>query len=159
VFIVVANNDAVSREIMIQKGAVANSSKSAMMLYRPYHLCGAETAMSILCAGLLQVPTGSAELLPRVDIVATAARDFRAGETLGSPGTLGWNRDLRASLVPAFPLTDDGPVPFFMLEGNRLTKDVLTGTTITLDTIAPPADSALWSLRRQQDAHFLKRTR
>jgi predicted homoserine dehydrogenase-like protein len=155
VFIVVANDDAVSREVMIQKGAVANSNGSAMMLYRPYHLCGAETAMSILCAGLLHVPTGSAEVLPYVDIVATTARDFQAGETLGSPGTLGWNRDLRASLVPAFPLSDDGPVPFFMLEGNRLTRDVPAGTTITLDVIAPPSDSALWSLRRQQDAHFM----
>ena len=154
VFIVVANDDAVSREVMIRKGLVANSRRSAMLLYRPYHLCGAETAMSILCAGLLQVPTGSAEVLPRVDIVAMAARDFQADEVLGSPGTLGWNRDLRASMVPAFPLSDDGPVPFFMLEGNQLAKDVPAGTTITLDMIAPPADSALWSLRRQQDAHF-----
>jgi predicted homoserine dehydrogenase-like protein len=127
-----------------------------MMLYRPYHLCGAETAMSILCAGLLQVPTGSAEVLPRVDIVATTARDFRAGEKLGDSGTLGWNRDLRASLVPAFSLSDAGPVPFFMLEENRLTRDVPAGATIALDMIAPPADSALWSLRRQQDAHFAK---
>ena len=40
-------------------------------------------------------------------------------------------------------------------EGNRLTKDVPAGPAIALDVIAPPADSALWSLRRQQDAHFL----
>jgi len=52
VFIVVANEDTVSREVMIRKGTVANSRRSAMLLYRPYHLCGAETAMSILCAGL-----------------------------------------------------------------------------------------------------------
>ncbi len=159
VFVVVANDDAVSREVMIRKGAVANSSQSAIMLYRPYHLCGAETAMSILCAGLLHIPTGSAEVLPCVDIVAATARGFRAGEMLGSSGTLGWNRDLRASLVPAFPLSDDSPVPFFMLEGNRLTKDVPAGTTITLNMIAPPVDSALWSLRRQQDTRFLDKER
>lgn len=155
VFIVVANADPVSRETMIHKGAVANSSGSAILLYRPYHLCGAETAMSILSAGLLHAPTGSAEVRPYVDIVATAARDWKAGETLGSSGTLGWNRDLRAALAPAFPLSATGPVPFFMLEGNRLIEDVPAGTTISLDVIAPPADSALWSLRRQQDAHFL----
>jgi predicted homoserine dehydrogenase-like protein len=91
VFVVVANDDAVSRQTMIKKGAVANSSGTAMMLYRPYHLCGAETAMSILCAGLLQVPTGSAEVLPHVDIVATTARDLRAGEELEDSGTLGWS--------------------------------------------------------------------
>lgn len=157
VFIVVANADAVSRAVMIQKGAVANSSHSAMLLYRSYHLCGAETAMSILCAGLLHVPTGGAQVLPCVDIVATTARDFRSGETLGGSGTLGWNRDLRAALTPAFPLSAAGPAPFFMLEGNCLTKDVPAGTTITLDMIAPPADSALWSLRRQQDAHFMSK--
>jgi predicted homoserine dehydrogenase-like protein len=154
VFVVVANDDAVSREEMIQKGLLANSRRSAMLIHRPYHLCGAETAMSILCAGLLQTPTGSAEVLPRVDIVAAAARDFRAGETLGSPGTLGWDRDLRASLVPAFPLSDAGPAPFFMLEGSRLASDVPAGARITLDVIVPPADLTLWSLRRQQDAHF-----
>jgi predicted homoserine dehydrogenase-like protein len=158
VFIVVANNDAVSREVMIQKGAIANYSRTAMMLYRPYHLCGAETAMSILCAGLLRVPTGSAEVLPHVDIVATTARDFRAGETLGSSGTLGWNRDLRTSLIPGFPLSDHGPVPFFMLEGNRMIKDVPAGATITLDMIAAPVDSALWLLRQQQDKHFFLHT-
>ncbi|MCJ7735820.1 MAG: flagellar biosynthesis protein FlgA [Anaerolineae bacterium] len=154
VFVVVANDDPVSREVMIHKGAIANSSGSAMMLYRPYHLCGAETAMSILCAGLLHVPTGSAEVLPRIDMIATTARDFRAGETLGSSGTLGWNHDLRASLVPTFSLQESSPVPFFMLEGNRLTRNVPVGATITLDMTAVPVDSALWSLRRQQDTHF-----
>jgi predicted homoserine dehydrogenase-like protein len=156
IFIVVANDDPVSRETMLRKGAIASSNESAMLLYRPYHLCGAETAISILCAGLLQIPTGGAEVLPRVDIVATASRDFRAGEILGSAGSLGRDQDLRASLLPAFSLEDGGPVPFYMLEGNRLTKDIAAGTLITLDMIAPPADSALWSLRRQQDAHFLR---
>jgi len=35
-----------------------------MLIYRPYHLCGAETALSVLCAGLLRAPTGAAEILP-----------------------------------------------------------------------------------------------
>jgi predicted homoserine dehydrogenase-like protein len=42
-----------------------------------------------------------------------------------------------------------------MLEGNRLTQDIPAGKTITLDMIALPAGSTLWSLRRQQDAHFV----
>ncbi|MDF1512868.1 MAG: hypothetical protein P1S60_03555, partial [Anaerolineae bacterium] len=154
VFIVVANDDAVSRETMIKKGAIANYNRTAMMLFRPYHLCGAETAMSILCAGLLRVPTGSSEVLPHVDIVATTSSDFKAGEILGSSGSLGWNRDLRASLVPAFPMLGESPVPFFMLEGNQLIKDVPAGTVITQDMISAPIDSTLWTLRRQQDAIF-----
>jgi predicted homoserine dehydrogenase-like protein len=156
VFMVVANADDVSREVMIGKGLIANSRRSAMLLYRPHHLCGAETAMSILCAGLLQVPTGASDVLPWVDMVATTARDMKAGETLGSPGTLGLNRDFRASLVPAFPVSAERPVPFFMLEGRKLKKGVSAGALLTMDHVEMPADSTLFSLRREQDRHFLE---
>ena len=155
VFIVVANADEHSRNVMINKGLIANSRRTAMLIYRPYHLCGAETAMSILCAGLLKVPTGSSVVLPRVDMAAKATRDFRKGEVLGSPGSLGYNRDLRASLIPAASVADNNPLPFFMLESNRLARDVLEGTVITGDMLTPPQDSILWSLRKQQDEHFL----
>ncbi|MBM3235457.1 flagellar biosynthesis protein FlgA [Candidatus Poribacteria bacterium] len=155
VFVVVANDNAHSRNIMIQKGLLANSRKSAMLIYRPYHLCGAETAMSILCAGLLKVPTGSSTLVPRVDMVAKSARDFRAGEILGEkPGSLGLNLELRALLMPAVPITGNHPVPFFMLEGKRLSRDISSGTVITQDMVIPPQDSFLWSLRKQQDEYF-----
>jgi predicted homoserine dehydrogenase-like protein len=156
VFLVVANADAGSREVMIEKGLVANSRRSAMLLYRPYHLCGAETAMSILCAGLLRVPTGATEVLPRVDILATTARDYRAGEALGSPGALGLDHGVKASLVPAFALTDTGPAPFFLLENRRLTQDTPAGTVITMDRVDLPQDSPLLSLRKRQDALFLR---
>ncbi|MGI5916636.1 MAG: hypothetical protein ACOX9A_09340 [Anaerolineae bacterium] len=159
VFIIVHNPDEASRDMMIRKGVIASRNEEALLLYRPYHLCGAETAMSILCAGLLRVPTGSGEILPRVDIIATAARDFKAGEILGSrPGTLGWNRDLRASLVPGYALEDSRPLPFFMLEGNRLAVDVPAGTTITQEMVVSPGEMPLWSLRARQDAHFYRTT-
>ena len=155
VYVVVANDDACSRAVMIQKGLVANSGKTSMLIYRPHHFCGAETAMSILCAGLLGVPTGSAEVLPRIDMVATADRDLEAGEVLGVPGGLGYSPDLRAALAPAFSLAPGGPVPYFMLQGRRLVADVPQGMPVTLDQIERPVDSALWELREQQDAQLL----
>jgi len=155
VFVVVANDNAHSRDIMIQKGLLTNSRKSAMLVYRPYHLCGAETAMSILCAGLLKVPTGSSTLVPRVDMAAKSARSFKAGEILGEkPGTLGLNLELRALLIPTVPIADNHPLPFFMLEGKRLSRDISSGTVITQDMVIPPQDSFLWSLRKQQDEYF-----
>ena len=167
VYIVVANADERSRSIMIQKGLIANSRGTAMLMYRPHHLCGAETAMSVLCAGLLGVPTGSATLLPLVDMIATADRDWAAGEWVGGsrategPRNLGYHPGLRAMMVPGFSLArghgDDTSVPFFMLEGCRLAKDVPCGSMITKDMVESPADSALWELREQQDAHFSDR--
>lgn len=154
VFIVVANADPVSRATMIDKGLHANPARTAMLAYRPYHLCGAETAMSILCAGLLGVPTGSADLRPRVDMAATTTRPFAAGETISRLGGLSYDPDLHASLVPAGPLGPDRPVPFFMLEGARVTQAVSAGTTITGSMVEHPCDSALWSLREEQDRVF-----
>jgi predicted homoserine dehydrogenase-like protein len=155
VYIVVANPDPVSRATMIEKGLYANAEGTAMLAYRPYHLCGAETAMSILCAGLLQTPTGAADLRPRVDMVATPMRAFRAGEIISRPGGLGYDRDLLASLAPAAPLAPDNPVPYFMLEGIQLAVDVPAGTAITGSMVVEPPGSALWALRREQDALFL----
>jgi predicted homoserine dehydrogenase-like protein len=155
VYIVVANADPVSRATMIEKGLYANAAGTAMLAYRPYHLCGAETAMSILCAGLLQTPTGAAELHPHVDLVATTTRAFRAGETISRPGGLGYDSDLPAALAPALPLTPQNPVPFFMLEGIRLAVDVPAGTVITGAMVVEPPGSTLWALRREQDALFL----
>lgn len=152
VFIVVANADKHSRNIMIGKGLIANSRSNAMLIYRPYHLCGAETAMSILCAGLLGVPTGSLEILPRVDMAAKTTRSFKAGESLGN---LSYNEDLRTSLIPAVPLADENPLPFFMLEGNNFAQDVPADIVITKDVIIPPENSILWSLRKKQDEIFL----
>jgi predicted homoserine dehydrogenase-like protein len=154
VYIVVASDDAASREVMIEKGLVANSRQSAMLVYRPYHLCGAETAMSILCAALLGLPTGSSEILPRVDMAARATRDMRAGETLGKTGRLGLDRDVTAFLRTGAPVADGEPLPFFMLEGNRLVVDAPKGTVITTSMVVPPTASVLWSLRRQLDRQF-----
>jgi predicted homoserine dehydrogenase-like protein len=111
--------------------------------------------ISILCAGLLGLPTGARELKPLVDLVCRAGRDFRAGEVIGPAGNSGWNYDLRASLAPGFRVGPGAPMPFFMLEGNRLSGDVPAGSTFTWDRVVTPEGSSLWSLRRQQDDLFL----
>lgn len=157
IFIIVTHKDETTRNKMIQKGLHANQKKTAMLMFRPYHLCGAETAMSILCAGLLRVPTGSANIQPLVDITAWAMRDFKKGETIGvQQGTLafGFSRDFRTVMTPMQPLGEGKPVPFFMLYGNRLAKDIPAGALITCDMIERPKDSVLWMLREQQDALF-----
>jgi predicted homoserine dehydrogenase-like protein len=154
VYIVVTCNNQHAMQAMIRKGLMPNWRGTAGVLYRPYHLCGAETSMSILCAGLLGVPTGGQEVLPHVDIIVEARRNFKAGETFGPTGTTGWNRDFKCSLAPGFPVGPGKPLPFFMLEGNRLAQDVPTGTVFTWDQLEKPTNSALWSLRNQQDNIF-----
>lgn len=155
IFVVVAPGSKHGLDTMIAKGLMPNSRHTAAVAYRPYHLCGAETPISILCAGLLGVPTGAEEPRPLIDIVCRAGRDFRAGEVIGPSGNSGWNYDLRASLAQGFEVRPGAPLPFFMLEGNRLAQDVPAGSAFTWDMLVAPVGSTLWSLRRQQDDHFL----
>jgi len=154
VFMVVKCHNEFAMEKMRRKGFITNFDTSAGVLYRPYHLCGAETAMSILCAGLLGVPTGSMEILPLVDIICIARRDMKKGEIVGPEGNSGWNRDFCCTLSPGIELKQDAPIPFFMLEGNRFATDIPKDAVITLNMVEPPEDSVLWALRQKQDAVF-----
>ena len=152
-FIVVANADPVSRATMIDKGLHANPAGTAMLAYRPYH-CAVPRPPCRFSCGLLGVPTGSADLRPRVDMAATTTRPFAAGETISSPGGLSYDPDLHAAIISGCPLGPDTPVPFFMLGGVRAARDIPAGTTITGSMVEHPQDSALWSLREHQDREF-----
>jgi predicted homoserine dehydrogenase-like protein len=151
VFMVIACENDYSRHILTSKGLIANSRDSTALIYRPYHLCGVETPISLLCAGLLGHPTGATELRPRVDVVARTRVDLKAGCIPGDDHS----PDLQALLRPAQAVQTGTPLPFHMGNGNPLAVDVPAGTVITAEMVAPPLGSTLWSLRVQQDQHFL----
>ena len=151
VFVVVDSASDYARRIMVTKGLIGNRRGSAALVYRPHHLCGVETPLTMLCAALLGAPTGAGELLPRVDVVAHAAEHLAMGEVL--PGD--HSPRLNFLMTPAAPLREGAVLPFHLASGHPLTCDVPAGTPITAAMVAPPADSALWALRREQDAHFL----
>ena len=150
VFIVVSCENDYSRMILTTKGLIPNGRGSTAVIYRPYHLCGVETPISILSAALLNVPTGAATVQPHVDLVAKSNCELKAGTILGG----GHSDDIDAAILPASPIAKDNPLPLSLLTGNRLSRDVTAETLITGEMVDPPSDSLLWSLRRQQDAHF-----
>lgn len=150
VFVVVSCENDYSRTVLTTKGLIPNSRGSTALIYRPYHLCGVETPISILSAALLNVPTGAATVQPHVDLVARSNCELKAGTTLGG----GHSDDIDAAILPVSPIAEGNPLPLYLLTGNRLSKDVAAETVITQEMVAPPADSLLWSLRQQQDAHF-----
>ena len=150
VFIVVSCENDYSRMILTTKGLIPNSRGSTAVIYRPYHLCGVETPISILSAALLNVPTGAASVQPHVDLVAKSNCDLKAGAILGG----GHSSDIDAAILPASPIAEGNPLPLYLLTGVRLPRDVAAETLITQEMVDPPAESLLWSLRRQQDAHF-----
>jgi predicted homoserine dehydrogenase-like protein len=147
VFIVVSCDSDYSREILINKGLLANRERNSALIYRPYHLCGVETAISVLCAGLLGLSTGSDEYLPRYDMIRIADRDLEAGEVIGDDHDLRF----RSAIVTAVKLAEQGPVPAHFLNGLKLKRAVSKDTVITFEHVDIPRDSVLWHLRSEQD--------
>lgn len=152
VFLVVRCDNAYSNYILTTKGQIPNYDKSTAVIYRPYHLCGTETASSILVAGLLGLDTGSLEYKPRYDLVKKAARDIKAGEIFGNDH----DNKLKAMILPASKRAATNPIPGHMLDGNKAKVDIKAGTIITYDMVEEPEASTLWQLRQQQDDIFLK---
>ncbi len=150
VFIVVSCENDYSRMILTTKGLIPNSRGSTAVIYRPYHLCGVETPISILSAALLNVPTGADTVQPHVDLIAKSNRELKAGTIMDGDH----KSDIDAAILPASPIAGDNPLPFHLLDGNRLSIDVAAETMITREMVNSPSDSLLWSLRRQQDVHF-----
>ena len=150
VFIVVSCENDYSRMILTTKGLIPNGRGSTAVIYRPYHLCGVETPISILSAALLNVPTGAATVQPQVDLVAKSNCELKVGTILGG----GHSDDIDAAILPASPIAEGNPLPLYLLTGNCLSEEVAAETLITEEMVDLPSDSLLWSLRRQQDAHF-----
>ena len=148
VFIVVSAVSAYSRYILSFKGCLSNSQDSAALVYRPQHLCGVETPISILCAALLGLPTGATEYLPRFDVMARATEDKKAGEALDY-------EDVEISIRPAGAVDGGAPLSLYMALWNELAGDVPAGKAISKADVVPPKDSLLWRLRREQDDLFL----
>lgn len=150
VFLVVRADNAYSNHVMATKGQIANYDESACVLYRPYHLCGVETSVSLLAAGLLGLDTGSDDFLPRFDLVKVANEDIAAGDVFGNDHS----HQLLAKIIPAVPVAAGNPACAHLLTGNRAKVNIPRGTLITYDMVEEPAPSTLWRLRRQQDQAF-----
>jgi predicted homoserine dehydrogenase-like protein len=116
-------------------------------LYRPYHLIGMETTVSVAAAGLLGESTGSPDAF-RADVVATAKRDLVAGERLdGEGGSSVWG-----TLVPAARSVAAGWLPIGLAGGLHLTSPVRVGEKLRYADVEAPPPSVVLGLRRRLEA-------
>lgn len=149
-YLVVKADNPYAQHILATKGQIANYRNSAVVLYRPWHLCGVETNVSVMCAGLIGASTGATQYLPRYDLVKSAVVDIKKGECFRG------DRDerMQASIVPATCMSPDAPVPAHMLNGNTASRDIKAGELITYSMIVKPEQSTLWELRKLQEETF-----
>ena len=112
-------------------------------LYKRWHLIGLEVGQSVASVALRGEATGAAREW-RADVVATAKRDLRCGETLdGEGGYTVWGK-----LLPAKTSQAINGLPLWLAHCIRLTRPVSKGATLSWDDVAVH-DSRAYRLRQE----------
>ena len=125
-------------------GLATDASGRYAAMYRPYHLIGLETPVSVLEAGLNGAPTGGPRSFS-ADVVATAKRDLAAGETLdGEGGAMVWGR-----LADATRSVAARSLPMGLARGLRVRNAVAAGSIVRYDDVEPPPASTALEARRE----------
>jgi predicted homoserine dehydrogenase-like protein len=118
-------------------------------LYKRWHLIGLEVGVSVASVALRGEPTGVATCW-NADVVATAKRDLRIGETLdGEGGYTVWGK-----LLPASTSKKMGGLPLGLAHNVKLIRTVKQGQSLTWDDVAMDTNSHAYKLRREMEAMF-----
>lgn len=118
--------------------------------YTPYHLCHFEVPLSVARAVLFNdvvlAPLGG----PRVDVVATAKIDLKAGDVLDGIGYyMTYGQCENSEVVQAQNL-----LPMGIAEGCRLKQDISKDRVLTYSDVEVPEGRLCDKLRADQNAYF-----
>ncbi|WP_340109028.1 flagellar biosynthesis protein FlgA [Pikeienuella sp. HZG-20] len=153
VFVVANAPDPATGRLFREKGIPASADGERFLISNIVHLLGAEAPMSILSACRSGKSTAGENVRPRIDLSARTQAPIEAGALF----ELGWRHEvngLTAEMTPAQPLGANNAVPLYLLPGARARVDIPEGVTVTGAMVEPPAGSALWKMRAEQDALF-----
>jgi predicted homoserine dehydrogenase-like protein len=130
-------------------GLVTDDSGEYTAMYKPYHLIGLELGISVASVGLRKEPTGVARGF-RGDVVATAKRDLREGETLDGEG----GYTVYGKLMPARDSLALGGLPLGLAHHVKLMRPIARGQPVKWTDVAIDADSTAVKVRREMEATF-----
>ncbi len=146
VFVTFKAHNEYARACFAQYGLQTDPSGWYASLWRPFHLIGLETSISVLSAVLRGEPTGCSKEF-RGDAVATAKRDLKAGEMLdGEGGYAVW-----ANAIPATRSLALGALPIGLAGNVRLKRAVARDTVVAFDDVELRDDADVIALRREME--------
>ena len=129
-----------------QYGLLVDPSGNYGSMWRPFHMIGLETAISVLSAVLRNEPTGCSKEF-RGDAVATAKRDLKPGEILdGEGGYAVW-----ANAIPASKSLAVGGLPIGRAQHVKLIRPVAKDTIVTFDDVVIERDLDVLALRKDME--------
>lgn len=118
-------------------------------LYKRWHLIGLEVGMSVASVALRGEPTGVATGW-NADVVATAKRDLRPGDTLdGEGGYTVWGK-----LLPAERSAAMGGLPLGLAHDVKVMRPVKKGQSLVWDDVAVDTSTDAYKIRRAMEDSF-----
>ena len=118
-------------------------------LYKRWHLIGLEVGVSVASVALRGEPTGVATAW-NADVVATAKRDLKAGETLdGEGGYTVWGK-----LLPGAKSAAMGGLPLGLAHNVKVVRAVAQGQSLTWADVAMDETTDAYKVRREMEQMF-----
>ena len=118
-------------------------------LYKRWHLIGLEVGVSVASVALRGEPTGVATAW-NADVVATAKRDLKPGETLdGEGGYTVWGK-----LLPAEKSAVIGGLPLGLAHNVKLIRGVKQGQSLSWADVAMDTSTDAYKVRQEMEAMF-----
>jgi predicted homoserine dehydrogenase-like protein len=118
-------------------------------MYKPTHAIGLELGISVASVGVRREPTGAATGW-RGDVVATAKRALRAGETLDGEG----GYTVYGKLAPAADSLKLGALPLGLAHHVTLKRDVAAHAPVRWDDVTVDASGEAVRFRREMERLF-----
>lgn len=150
VYVTVHASNEYSRSIISRKDHICNPDNTSILIFRPYHLCGVETAYSILSAALKTTPTSGWEMTQHYDSFGRAKQDLPAGSDLRGAQDSNWETFLALATKIGDSPTDN-LIPYHIATGSHLAQDVPAGSVLTQKMVKNVDESPMWKLRANQD--------
>lgn len=145
VFVVVASRSDYLRGCMKDYGMAMDPTGRYAVMYRPYHLIGMETPVSIARAVLYRQATGAPKA--RVcEVVAKAKRDLAAGDVLDGEG----GYTVYGSIIEARQADAEMLVPIGLCHAAKVVRPVARDRMLTSDDVEMPEDGFANHLRAVQ---------
>ena len=130
-----------------------DSSGRYACLYKRWHLIGLEVGISVASVGLRREPTGCPTGF-RADVVATAKRDLKAGESLDGEG----GYTVVGKLMPADASLKIGALPLGLAHNVKLLKPIVSGQPIRWTDVKVDETSYAAKVRREMEKLFAPAT-
>jgi predicted homoserine dehydrogenase-like protein len=151
-YVVIEGETDYARRCFKEYAMLPDKSGKYAALYRPIHMIGLELGISVASAALRHEPTGAPTGF-RSDVVATAKRDLKAGETLdGEGGFCVWGKQ-----TPADVSLRDELLPLGLAHNVKLKRAIPEGGALKWADVAYDPNDAAVKVRREMESAFGRR--